>query len=207
MRTSTAGMLAIADHEAVVLSPYDDSVGVKTIGIGHTASAGTPDPRAVGEISLDYALNVFQRDLAKFEARVNKWVKVPLAQHEFDAIVSFDFNTGGVRYYDAKRKQWRCASLVTSLNAGDREMAGRQFMNWVKPPEITGRRRKEQDLFRTGRYPNVTTLKVYDRFPGRMRKVPVPERFLSGAPVPRPSGGLSKRPKTFCAWLRSLFRR
>ena len=45
---------------------------------------------------LSEIFGIFTADLATFEKRVNKAVKVPVAQHEFDALTSFDFNTGGI---------------------------------------------------------------------------------------------------------------
>jgi lysozyme len=143
MTTSPQGVAAIARHEGIVLEPYLDVAGVWTIGIGHTASAGDPDPATSGPITLDQAISIFRRDLAKFEDRVRTAVKVYLAQHEFDALVSFDFNTGGI---------YR-AELTKALNRGDKAAAAEGFMGWRRPPAIIPRRQAEQRLFRTGSYP------------------------------------------------------
>lgn len=154
MRTSDRGIAEIAAHEGIVLSPYRDSTGVWTWGIGHTASAGPPDPASLPKgvaRPLSEIFQIFRRDLAKFEARVNATVKVPLQQHEFDALVSFDFNTGGIDR----------AQLVEHLNRGDRKTAAVAFMNWSKPPEIIPRRRKEQGLFRDGIYSSDGFVPVY----------------------------------------------
>ena len=153
MKVSERGIFALALHEGVVPAPYFDSVGVWTFGIGHTASAGNPDPAKMTrgnpdnlEPVLRKVFDVFRRDLARFEARVNDAVKVPVTQSEFDALVSFDFNTGGI--YRAK--------LTEHLNRGDRAAAGKAFMGWLKPPEIKGRRKAEQALFMRGEYPSGT---------------------------------------------------
>lgn len=154
MRTSPQGVAEIASHEAIVLSPYRDSRGILTIGVGHTKGAGAPDPASfpVGvEQPIDRILAVFRADLAKFEDRVNQAVKVPVAQHEFDALVSFDFNTGGIDK----------ANLVKKLNAGDRAGAIKGFDGWHKPPEIIGRRNKEKALFASGTYASVGKATVY----------------------------------------------
>lgn len=150
MRTSPAGIAAIVAHEGIVPGPYRDGVGVWTWGIGHTASAGAPDPRsrprgmpADLEATLDEVFRVFARDLARFEARVRAAIRVPVAQHEFDAAVSFDLNTG--RIHDAR---W-----VQVLNAGDRAGASARMMSYRKPAMIVPRRRAEQRLFRDGVYP------------------------------------------------------
>lgn len=152
MKTSPQGVIAIAVHEGLVPAPYRDSVGVWTYGVGHTKGAGDPDPAAMdkampnGQAMTDaiaHAIKLFAEDLGKYEARVNRAVNVPLSQHQFDALVSFDFNTGGI--FKAK--------LTESLNAGDYQKAGERFMGWLKPPEIRGRRTQEMNLFLKGTYP------------------------------------------------------
>lgn len=187
MRTSVKGILAIIDHEAIVLEPYKDSVGVWTVGVGHTANAGDPSPakmhKAGKKLTVTEALALFRKDLAKFEKRVNKWCGPDLEQHQFDALVSFDFNTGGIRY--RSRGKYTCASLVKSLKAGNIDKAGAQFMNWSKPPEIIGRRQKERALFESGHYPTVKKLKIYDvrnNRPVNMHHVPVPAGFFDPTP-------------------------
>lgn len=171
MKISANGILEIAEHEGIVLGPYKDSVGVWTYGVGHTAAAGGPDPAKMKredtrswpaarvEAEMVKALRLFDEDLDKYEARVAQAVKVPLKQHEFDALVSFDFNTGGI--FKAK--------LTQAINRGDR--SGDGFMGWVKPKEIIKRRRAEQALFRTGRYDaNGDDIPVYDALgDGRLR--------------------------------------
>ena len=154
MRVSRQGIIEIASHEAIVDMPYRDSKGIWTIGIGHTASAGPPDPSQMPRgrrIPLSEIFRIFAADLATFEKRVNKAVKVPVAQHEFDALTSFDFNTGGIDR----------ATLVRHLNSGDRAKAATTFMNWSKPPEIIDRRTKEMELFRSGHYSSSGKVNVY----------------------------------------------
>lgn len=144
MKTSLKGLIEIASHEGIITSAYLDSVGVWTVGIGHTAAAdGGVDPaKDKREFTIPEVFALFEKDIAKYEKRVNDAVKVPLQQHEFDALVSFDYNTGGI--YKAK--------LTKLLNAGDRKGATAGFMGWLKPPEIKGRRTKEMNLFSSGVY-------------------------------------------------------
>jgi len=150
MRTSDEGILAILTHEGIVPGPYRDSVGVWTYGVGHTAAAGGLDPADLPrgmpkdlDAELRNVMSVFRRDLAKFEERVNRAFKVPLTQHQFDAALSFDFNTGGILR----------ASWVDLFNKGDKVGAAKRIMSWSRPPEIIERRKSEQALFRTGVYP------------------------------------------------------
>lgn len=147
MKISDKGILEIAEHEGIVPAPYLDSVGVWTVGVGHTAAAGGVDPQTItrgmpGDLDgavLKY-LRLFDADLDKYEQRVNDAIKVPLKQHQFDSLVSFDFNTGGI--FRAK--------LTEQINRGD--FSGDGFMGWTRPKEIIKRRTAEQNLFRTGRY-------------------------------------------------------
>ena len=151
MKTSDKGIAAIMQHEGIVPGPYFDSVGVQTYGVGHTAAAGYPDPAEMPagmpedlDTELRRVFDVFSEDLLKYELEVHKAIKVPITQHEFDAAVSFHYNTGAIA----------TATWVKSLNAGDRDKAAKEIMNWIKPPEIIPRREAEQRLFRDGIYPD-----------------------------------------------------
>ena len=150
MRTTDRGLLALIRHEGVVPGPYLDVRDVWTFGIGHTAAAGPPDPAEMPrgmpadlDAGIREAFRVFRTDLAAYEAEVLRAVKVPLQPHEFDALVSFHYNTGGI----AK------AALTRHLNAGNRTAAAATFMGWLKPAAIRPRREAERDLFAKGIYP------------------------------------------------------
>lgn len=152
MKTSQRGLAEIAAHEGLVLSPYRDSVGVWTVGIGHTAAAGEPDPATERrEFSVDEIMEIFARDIEKFETRVRDAFTRPLTQTQFDAAVSFDFNTGAVHR----------ASWVQHFNNNDPELARDAFMAWRKPKEIIPRRKKERDLFFDGTYSGDGFVNVY----------------------------------------------
>ena len=150
MQMTDRGLLALVRHEGIVPGPYRDVKQVWTFGIGHTAAAGAPDPATMPrgmpadlDARIREAFRVFRSDLARYEAAVLRAVKVPLEPHEFDALVSFHYNTGGI----AK------AALTRHLNAGDRAAAATAFMGWLKPAAIRPRREAERYLFATGRYP------------------------------------------------------
>lgn len=228
MKISGNGVLEIAEHEGVVLGPYRDSVGVWTYGVGHTAAAGGLDPAKMRredtrgwsaarvEAEVVKALRLFDEDLDRYEARVARAVKVPLAQHQFDALVSFDFNTGGI--FKAK--------LTEAINRGD--LGGDDFMGWVKPKEIIKRRRAEQALFRTGRYDaNGSAIPVYDALPdgrlrfrrtideAKLRRLMPMSRTLTSVeppvrpdvPPPAPSVPLTPPAPGWLGWLLALFTR
>ncbi len=153
MQMTDRGLLALVRHEGLVPGPYLDVVGVWTFGIGHTAAAGAPDPVRMprgmpGDIDtgIREAFKVFRTDLVAYEAAVRRAVTVPLKPHEFDALVSFHYNTGGIAR----------AALTRHLNAGNRAAAAEAFMGWLKPAAIRSRREAERDLFRHARYPTGT---------------------------------------------------
>ena len=165
MQTSTMGLLALLNHEAAVLSSYRDSAGVWTIGVGHTAAAGPPRPRQGLKITLEQAIRLFREDIRRYEAAVNRDVNVQLKQHEFDALVSFHFNTGAISR----------AAITRHLNAGDKNKAAAAFMNWTraggKKGMLTARRKAERAMFARGDYGNIASVLVYDRHPGPARSV------------------------------------
>lgn len=151
MRTSDRGIAALIAHEGIVPGPYRDSKGVWTWGVGHTAAAGEPVPVKMPrgmpadlDATLAEVFRVFRRDLERYEDDVSRAVKTDMTQAQFDAAVSFHFNTGEIH-----RAKW-----VKTFNAGDVALAGRQIMNWTKPREIIPRRMAEQKLFRAGEYPD-----------------------------------------------------
>lgn len=149
MDISDKGILEIAEHEGLVPAPYLDSKNVWTWGVGHTHAAGgvnpaMMDPAMPADINgaIREAIQVFQVDLATYVQRVNEALKVKVSQHEFDALVSFDYNTGGIHR----------AKLTKALNAGNRTKAAQGFLGWLRPPEIRKRRTAEMNLFITGDY-------------------------------------------------------
>ena len=168
MKTSSDGILAILNEEAVVLGTYRDAGGVATIGVGHTGLAGAPTPGLHMRLELEQALAIFLADLGHFEARVAAAVARPLAQHEFDALVDFDFNTGSIA----------SGSVDDRLDAGQVEAAMATLQRYTKAGGVVmsglrQRRAREACLFITAQYPVVTHIKVYERFPGSCRLVPV----------------------------------
>ena len=159
MKVSTKGALEIAEHEGIVPAPYYDSVGVLTYLIGHTKNAGGVDPADVDMAmptgaaltkAIDLAITLFKEDLNSYERRINAAFPMNLAQHEFDALVSMDFNTGMATWRSKKTGQ--PAAVVRHMKAGNRTKAAQAFMGWLRPPELRKRRTAEMNLFITGDY-------------------------------------------------------
>lgn len=144
MKVSAAGRKAIAKHEGNKLEAYLCPAGVWTIGVGHTAGAGLPHPKAGMKITAEESDEILSRDLVTFEKAVLKAVKVPLTQNQFDALVSLAFNIGAGAF--AK------STLVRKLNAGDYKGASAQFDVWNKAggsvmKGLVSRRASERALF------------------------------------------------------------
>lgn len=157
MKTSVKGLYAIAVHEGIVPAPYLDPAGYFTFGIGHAETSGLPpNPRhmpkgmpANVDGAIREAFDLFRKRITEYEKGVNRAVKVPLAQHEFDALVSFHFNTGRIG----------TASAIDVLNAGgDRYEVVRRlkFFNKAGGRRMIGLVRRREDegrMFLNAEYP------------------------------------------------------
>jgi lysozyme len=148
MQTSAAGRVAISRREGNVLKSYLDSVGVLTIGVGHTSAAGPPKVTKGLTITAAESDAILARDLAGVEASVSAMVKVPLNQNEFDALVSLVFNIGAGGF--------KGSSVLRNLNAGNRAGAADAMLAWNKGtvkgkkvalPGLTNRRQEERMQF------------------------------------------------------------
>ena len=155
MVTSDKGIVALMMSEGIVIRRYKDVVGVWTIGVGVTAAAGADiNPNTfTGIITISHAIEMFRHVLKSYEAEVNRLVKVELKQHQFDAMVSFEYNSGGLQYKN-KRGQTRYAKILTHVNAGNFHAAHDAFMGWIKPKSLIKRREHEQRVFRNADYGN-----------------------------------------------------
>lgn len=171
-QVSLKGAGQILAEEGLVLGGYLDSVNVWTIGVGHTAAAGGVNPADYAKKKMskrDAMLLFLSVDLPRYAADVLRAVKVPLAQHELDALASFHYNTGAIAR----------AGITKKLNAGDRAGAAEAFKQWVKPASITQRRMNEMHLFATGQYRNSGYVAVYPGGAGGGRGNSKPESIAS----------------------------
>lgn len=146
---SKQGLLELADREGLAQTKYLDSVGVQTIGIGQTKS-DIPDLGLwswAKELSVQEVCSMYKKHVQPYSDAVAKALKVPVKQYQFDALVSITYNIGifGMR----------TSTFMKRINAGEQGQAVVDaIMMWKKPPEIIGRRKKECDLYRYGKYSN-----------------------------------------------------
>jgi lysozyme len=143
MKTSDQGLQLLIDREAARNKAYRDTVGVWTIGVGHTG------PEVVEGLvwTNDQIKQAFAQDIQRFEDAVNKAVTVPLQQNQFDALVSFSFNLGE-RALAHGGNGGGPSGILLAVNAGDAATAADRFDQWHKPPEITSRRNGEREQFK-----------------------------------------------------------
>ena len=223
MQTSDRGLYALALHEGVVPAPYIDAVGVWTFGIGHAETSGLdPNPRnmprgmpADQDAAIRESFRLFRGKIGVYEAAVERAVTVALSQHEFDALVSFQFNTGAIGR----------ASLTRRLNEGDRRGAADGLRAWNKGrvngkltvlDGLTRRREEERAMFLNATYPSAP-IPIYDVTPsnrvgraiGRMTQ-PEAMALLRGAPrevmpaAPEPTAAVPREDVN--GWLARLIR-
>ena len=145
MITSLEGRKFIESFEARRLKAYRDSVGVWTIGIGHTSMAGSPTVNPGMMITDQQCDDIFDADLRPVERKVEELVKVPISQKQFDALVSFSFNVGT----GALAK----STLLKRVNAHQFDLVPAEFMKWANAggKELSGlvrRRRAEAAMWR-----------------------------------------------------------
>lgn len=139
METSKNGLDLIKRYEGCVLTAYKCPAGVWTIGYGHTR--GVKKGMAITKLQ---AYEYLKDDLKTFEDAVNKYVKVPLSQSQFDALVSFSYNVGAGAL--------KSSTLLRKLNKRDYSGASNEFLRWNKSngkelSGLTARRRAERELF------------------------------------------------------------
>lgn len=129
MKTSANGRRFIEAFEGLYLKTYDDGTGVLTIGYGHTTAAGGPKVYPGQTITEKEADQILADDLARVEKDVERIVP-GLRQNEFDALVSFHFNTGDLAKSSIPPKLKRgqvqdaMATLLLYVNGGGRQMKG-----------------------------------------------------------------------------------
>lgn len=117
MNISDLGLDLIRSHEGLRLVAYQDSVGVWTIGYGHTK--GVTEAMA---ITVGQAEAFLRDDVRQVENCIDKLVTVPLTQGEFDALCSFVFNLGC--------GSLRNSTLLKKLNDSDYDGASEEFGKW-----------------------------------------------------------------------------
>ena len=139
MQASEKGLALIRQFEGLRLSAYRCSAGVATIGYGTTKGV-----KMGMEITRDEAERLLCEDVQRFADHVKALVKVPLNQHQRDALISFVYNVGPAAFGKS--------TMLKLINQGLLEDAANQFVRWNKAggevlAGLTRRRMAERDLF------------------------------------------------------------
>ena len=116
------GMNFLKGFESFVPHIYLCQSGVETIGYGETNKKVINDFRSK-IMTEDYASKLLKNSLVKYQKCVEQYVKVPLSENEYAALVCFCYNVG--------RYQFRSSTLLKVLNRKDYEGVPNQFMRWI----------------------------------------------------------------------------
>lgn len=142
MKISDKGIEFLIKEEGEVLTAYKCQAGVWTIGVGHTGDEVMPGLKITKEKSRE----LLKIDLKRFEDVVNKSIKYPIEQYQFDALVSLAFNIGVNAFANS--------TVVKRINAGaDMKDVEEAWKMWRMGggkilPVLVARRGREINLYR-----------------------------------------------------------
>ena len=161
MKVSEKGLKLLKHHEGFRKKPYQCAAKIWTIGYGHAMYPeqmkipSTPEGMERRKaFPLKYADNrvwsveeidaLLVKDVARFERAVERFISVPLRQHEFDALISATYNLG---------PGWLQRSQVRQkINRGDKKGAMESLRKYNKAGGkvlrgLDNRRKDEEALF------------------------------------------------------------
>ena len=137
MKISDEGLSLIKHFEGCELKAYRCAANVLTIGYGSTKGV-TEDM----EITQEGAEELLQEEMHEYEGYINDMVKVPLEQHQFDAMVSWVLNLSS-------------STLLKKLNNSEYDEVPEQIKRWNKAGgkvlEGLVRRREAEALLFSGK--------------------------------------------------------
>ena len=128
----------ITKEEGARNKAYKDSKGLWTIGVGHLIKADEQN-LITATLTDEQVEDLLRSDLKWCSEAVETSVKVPLQQHQFDALYSLCFNIGGTAFKNS--------TVVKRINAGDINGAAAAIEMWNKPDVLINRRKRERALF------------------------------------------------------------
>ena len=142
MKISQEGKALIKKFEGCELESYQDSVGVWTIGFGHTKGVKE------GMVwSQSHAEDMLEVELEEYENYINDLVDVPLKQCQFDSLTSWVYNLGPSNLISS--------TLLVKLNSSLYEDIPHEIQRWNKAGgevlEGLIRRRKAEALLFEGK--------------------------------------------------------
>ena len=125
MKMSETGLNLLKQWEGCRLEKYKDAGGKWTIGVGHLLTArelmGGKYDDGITEAE---ALELLAADVGPAETAVNRLVKMPMTQCEFDALCSFVLNVGAGAFQKS--------TLLKKLNRWDYVSVPDELRKWVR---------------------------------------------------------------------------
>jgi lysozyme len=128
----------ITKEEGYRNKAYKDSKGLWTIGVGHLIKADEQH-LLTATLTDQQVEDLLKSDLKWCSEAVESSVKVPLTQHQFDALYSLCFNIGGTAF--------KKSTVVRRINENDLPGAADAILMWNKPEVLKKRRERERALF------------------------------------------------------------
>lgn len=153
---SDKGLQLLKSFEGLIRQPYDDATDNCTIGYGHlihTGNCTTADRQKYGTISVADATALLRTDVNRFVQGIRQQLpNTPLAQYEFDAMVSFSFNIGLGGFQNSKVRE------DLAKPTADFQAVPSHLLNWTGHGicGLKSRRINEGTLFSDGIYTNTS---------------------------------------------------
>ena len=119
MKISEDGLELIKKFEGCETTAYQDSVGVWTIGFGHTK--GVEEGQTC---SIEDAESMLADEMDEYEGYINNMVKVGLQQYEFDALVAWVYNLGPTNLGES--------TMLKVLNGGQFDRVPDEMNRWTR---------------------------------------------------------------------------
>jgi len=139
-------LLLIAEFEGLSLRPYLCPAKKATIGYGNCYyKDGKKVTMLDNPITKEEALELLKVMVESFAKEVNKLVSAPLNQNQFNAVVSFSYNTG--------LNALKNSTLLKLINKDHNQLAiASEFLKWVnvgseKSKGLEKRRIKESQIY------------------------------------------------------------
>lgn len=159
MLPSRNGYLSIAKREALVLVAYPDPTwDSPSIGFGHNDKT----LKQGDTITIPEAFTLLKNDVAARAVDLDRWLKVPVSQQQFDALISF--------YYEYGTKGSTVQSTIEMLNQRNMAAVATYFVgacisNGSFSLGLLVRRIEELLIFFAGIYTDIGTCSLFTGLP------------------------------------------
>lgn len=117
MKLNQDGINLIKSFESCSLKVYKDIRGLNTVGYGHRTDL--PEGTV---INVQEAETLLENDLSNVCKQLNEYLKIPLSDNQYSALVSFVFNLGIGEFANS--------TMLKMINAGGINPAAQQFERW-----------------------------------------------------------------------------